>query len=433
MNKIMSILEKPLGKFSVFISNNKFTSAIIHGITISIPVTIIGGLATLITAAPDPTILAEGTFFRGVLEFWSSLAAGSLGVFSTFVNNVTMNMIAVYCLLAITYRLADSFKLEKMTSCMTSLIVFLMVACTFDTGISMSFLGGRGLFFAMFVACLSIFITHLLFERNIKITLPDSVPPNVAAPFEQLIPLIVNIIVFYVLNQICVDLTGVIIPEFIMNIFKPLLSASDTLPAMLIYAFLLNALWIIGVNGGNIVNSVMSSILLINLAENAEAYAAGQPLTHIFCYSPNTSIMNPGGSGAALALVIAALIVAKSDHLKAITRIGGAGTIFNISEPIVYGYPIVLNSYLFIPFILVPMLNTTVWYFLMRLDIVGKMFINVPWVLPAPIQLFLATLDWKTIIIWIVLIVVNVLIYIPFVKMYDNHLLKEQGIETSEQ
>ncbi|MFQ8583453.1 MAG: PTS transporter subunit EIIC [Holdemania massiliensis] len=128
----------------------------------------------------------------------------------------------------------------------------------------------------MFVACLSVFITQFLFKKNIKITLPDSVPPNVSAPFEQLIPLVINVIVFYLLNVLCLKATGVIIPDFILNVFKPLLSASDTLPAMLIYVFLLNALWVIGVNGGNIVNSVMSSVLLMNLAENAGCARIGR-------------------------------------------------------------------------------------------------------------------------------------------------------------
>lgn len=423
----MGFLEKPLGKFSAFIQNNNYTSAIVRGITISIPVTIVGGLATLITAAPDPGILGEGNIFYGFLALWQSLAQGSLGTFAALVNNVTMNMLSVYCLLAITYHLADSYKLDKMTSCMTSAILFFMIGCSFEGGISMGFLGGRGLFFAMFVSCLSVFVTQFLFKKNIKITLPDSVPPNVSAPFEQLIPLVVNIILFYLLNVLCLTTAGVIIPDFILNIFKPLLSASDTLPAMLIYVFLLNALWVIGVNGGNIVNSVMSSVLLMNLAENAAAHAAGEEMAHIFCYSPNNAIMNVGGSGAALALVIAALIVAKSDHLKAITRLGGAGTIFNISEPIVYGYPIVLNSYLFIPFILIPMINTTIFYFLMSTHIIGRMFINVPWVLPSPIQLFLATLDWKAAAAWLILIVLDVIFYLPFVKMYDKQKLKEQG------
>jgi len=112
MQKIMGILEKPLGKFSAFIQNNNFTSAIVRGITISIPVTIVGGLATLITAAPDPAILGEGNFFYGVLALWQSLAQGSLGTFAALVNNVTMNMLSVYCLLAITYNLAESYKLR---------------------------------------------------------------------------------------------------------------------------------------------------------------------------------------------------------------------------------------------------------------------------------------------------------------------------------
>ena len=74
MQKIMGILEKPLGKFSAFIQNNNFTSAIVRGITISIPVTIVGGLATLITAAPDPAILGEGKPCTG--EFRHVCSAG---------------------------------------------------------------------------------------------------------------------------------------------------------------------------------------------------------------------------------------------------------------------------------------------------------------------------------------------------------------------
>lgn len=424
----MNVLGEPLSKFSMYINTNKFTSSIIHGITVTIPFTIIGGLATLINAAPDPTTLAEGNIFRGLLEIWFSIAQGGLGTFASFVNNISMGLLSVYALLAITYALAGQFKMDKMTNCMTSLALFLMVSCTFEEGISMGFLGGRGLFCAMFVSCLSVALTHFLMEKNIKISLPDSVPPNVSAPFEALIPLVVNIIIFYLLNTICQLLTGTIIPEFILNIFKPLLIASDSLGGMLVYAFLLNALWIVGINGGNIVNSVMSSILLVNLAENAEAYAAGQEMAHVFCYSPNNSIINPGGSGAALALIIAALMVAKSDHLKSITRLGGPGTIFNISEPIVYGYPIVLNSFLFIPFIIAPLVNTTVFYLLMRIGFVGKMFINVPWVIPGPLQIFLATLDWKAFVVHILLIVLDAFMYLPFVKMYDNQLLKEQGI-----
>ncbi|MFR0978688.1 MAG: PTS transporter subunit EIIC [Holdemania filiformis] len=106
---------------------------------------------------------------------------------------------------------------------MTSAVLFFMIGCSFDGGISMGFLGGRGLFFAMFVSCLSVFITHVLFEKNIKITLPDSVPPNVSAPFEQLIPLVINVIVFYLLNVLCLKATGVIIhPERLQAVIERL-------------------------------------------------------------------------------------------------------------------------------------------------------------------------------------------------------------------
>ena len=139
----------------------------------------------------------------------------------------------------------------------------------------------------------------------------------------------------------------------------------------------------------------MSSVLLINLAENAEAYAAGQSMTHIFCYSPNNAIMNTGGQRRCPGPGHRCADRRQIRSFKGDYTLGRSRTIFNISEPIVYGYPIVLNSYLFIPFIFVLMINTTIFYFLMSTNIIGKMFINVLWVLPSPIQLALATLTGR--------------------------------------
>lgn len=430
MEKFLKAISGPLEKMAEFLQTNVFASSIVHGLSVAIPVTIIGGLCTLLTSAPDPSILSEGNIFHGLLAGWFALSQGALGQFASLVNKATMSMLAVYSLISITDRLADQFELDRVNSVVNAIIIFLMIACFQDGALIMNYMGGNGLFSAMLVACLVTYITHLCVKNGLSIKLPASVPPFVAAPFTALIPLVINVVVFYLLSVGCQAAFGVLIPQFILNITKPLLSASDSVWAVIIYAFLLNALWLIGVNGGNIVNSTMSAFLLMNIAENAAAHEAGLPMTHnVMVYSPNTAMINFGGSGSALALVIAALIVARSQHLKTMTKLGGFGTIFNISEPIVYGYPVVLNTFIALPFVLLPIFNGVSVYFAMELGLIGRPYINIPWVIPTPIQLFLQTLDWKAFVFSCVLLVINVVVYMPFVKAFDNSLLAQEKTE----
>ena len=230
----------------------------------------------------------------------------------------------------------------------------------------------------------------------------------------------------YLISVICQNATGVLFPQFVLNILKPLLSSSDTVWAAAIYALLLNGLWLLGVHGGNIVNSVMRPIFLIHLTNNIAARAAGQEMTNVMCSSWHMLGFNYGGSGVAMALLIAALIVAKSQHLRSVSKLSIAPVAFNVSEPIVFGYPIVLNAYLAIPWLLLGVFNSVVTYLCMSAGLVGKIFVAIPDNLPTPLIMYLATMDWKAPVLWLILLTIDVLVYIPFVKMFDNKLLKDE-------
>jgi PTS system cellobiose-specific IIC component len=427
LEKIMNKIAEPLTKVAAFLQTNRYTSAIINGLTVTIPVTIVGALATLITAAPNPDAVTKpGNIFYGILSAWFNAAKGGLGTAAAFLNNVSLNMVSVFALLAITYNLARSFKHNVVLDMITSFMCFVCVACSFDGGLSTGFLGGRGLFCAFLVACLSTTITELFNKAGFKIKLPEQVPPNVSAPFEALIPMFVNVCLFYAINAAFVALNGNNLATNILNLMKPLISTTDTLGAALVYGLLLNGLWIVGVHGGNVCNSVMSAFFLMNLTANAEAAAAGQPLPHILATNWNTIGLNLGGSGCGCALALSMLIVAKSAHLRTMVKVGGPAVIFNITEPLVFGTPIVLNPYLVVPFVCVPLLNTVILFLLMQANVLGRIRINAPWVLPGPIFWFLSTLDFKMVIAWFVLLAIDTVIYIPFMKMYDNSLLAQE-------
>lgn len=106
--------------------------------------------------------------------------------------------------------------------------------------------------------------------------------------------------------------------------------------------------------------------------------------------------------------------------------------IFNINEPVLFGYPIVYNITMAIPFLLVPVMGILISYFATVLGFMNPCVTMVPWTTPVLISGFLATgADWRAIIVQALVLVLGILIYMPFVKINDRVLAK-QTAETVE-
>ena len=93
---------------------------------------------------------------------------------------------------------------------------------------------------------------------------------------------------------------------------------------------------------------------------------------------------------------------------------------------ILFGYPIVMNPLLLIGVIFVPILNGIITYLLMSMGLVGSICVNIPWTLPGPIGAFIATMDWKAAILWFALFVMDIFLFMPFIKLYDRQMLREE-------
>ena len=156
---------------------------------------------------------------------------------------------------------------------------------------------------------------------------------------------------------------GVDINHIVQTAFKPLVFALNTLPGILVYAFLVTLLWSVGINGDNAMDAIVAPIFLQFLTANVEAMTAGQPLPYVTAYGFFTAFVNVGGTGATIALALV-MWNSREPGYRKVSRLSLPTQIFQINEPIFFGFPIVLNPIFMIPYILNALILTTSTYLL---------------------------------------------------------------------
>ena len=105
--------------------------------------------------------------------------------------------------------------------------------------------------------------------------------------------------------------------------------------------------------------------------------------------------------------------------------------VFGINEPIIFGLPIMLNPLMLIPFALIPTINIIITYFCMTAGLVPLTNgVQIPWTTPPVISGFLVS-GWQGSVLQLILIVLGVLMYIPFIKMLDKQYLKEEAVNAA--
>ena len=194
-----------------------------------------------------------------------------------------------------------------------------------------------------------------------------------------------------------------------------------------------SVLWAFGIHGTVIIGAVMDPIWLSLTAENAAAYAAGNPLPNIINTEFQSNFVQLGGAGSTFGLVLCLVLFARAKQYKMLGKLGIAPSIFNINEPIIFGMPIVLNPLLLIPFVLSTMVALVVSYVAMSTGLVPPTNgINLPWTIPPIISGFLLS-GWKGAVLQVVTLAITTAIYFPFFKIADNNAYALEQKEEQEQ
>jgi len=394
-------------------SENTYMSAIRAGMVSIAPLTIIGGLFMIVAFLP--------------INGWEKIIAPYLNLLQVPVT-ATFGLLAVFVCFAIAYDLGRQLKQEAVVSASMSTLVFLMIQLQLkDQLLNMEGLGSKGLFTAILVAMVCVRVQKFFNDKNLVIKLPDSVPAVVYESFVSLIPTLFLITAFWIIRFVL----GVDINELVQTAFKPLIFALNTLPGIVVYAFLVTLLWSIGINGDNAMDAIVAPVFLQYLAANVEAAAHGQPLPYITALGFFTSFVNVGGTGATIALALVMLNSREPSYRK-VSRLSLPTQIFGINEPIFFGFPIVLNPVFMVPYVLNALLLTVCSYLLMSWDIIHRPFVNVPWTTPPIIGHYLVTGgDWRAAVWGAISIVIAMAIYYPFAKAAERQRLKATAQSTA--
>ncbi|PAB00007.1 PTS cellobiose transporter subunit IIC [Enterococcus canintestini] len=441
-NFLQKYLMGPMGK----LAQMKIVRAVMAAGMASIPFTIVGSMFLVLNVLP--------VAFSGLESFFEATFFKVSDLYMV-ANTMTMGILAIYFAIVFAYELTAIERDEKginvnpLTGALLAVFAFFMcipeIALTdgkmtlinsiTDTekvvnGIRMgSFadrLGTSGIFTGIIMSVIAVELYCLCVKRNLVIKMPDVVPPGVSRSFTALIPTFVIAFVVMIINGILIAL-GTDIFKVIYIPFSFVTNLTNTWLGIMVIYFLIHALWIVGIHGANIITSFLTPIVLANMAANAAG--ANYPLAGEF----NNSYVTVGGSGATLGLIIFIAFMAKSDQLKVLGKASLVPGIFNINEPIIFGMPIVYNPFLALPFFLAPMASASLAYFAIKFEFVKPMLAQMPWPSPVGIGAFIGSGgDWKAAVLAILCAILAFVIWFPFIKFYDNKLLKEEQEKAKE-
>jgi len=201
----------------------------------------------------------------------------------------------------------------------------------------------------------------------------------------------------------------------------PLTSLGDTYAALLAITVVETALWIAGVHGPATLAAIVTPVYLTLQLQNTAAFSHHAALPHLVVVSTFLFVF-PGGAGATLPLVLL-LLFSRAARLRKVAQLTLLPSVFNLNEPLLFGLPLVFNPFLCVPFVLAPAVLATITYLALHAGWVHAPIFYLPSSVPTLASTYLATLDWRAVVLVLANITIAGAIYFPFVRAYDRHEL----------
>lgn len=410
-------IKNNLLKVAGSIQDNLYMKSISTAMMGLMPIMMISSIASLIKAIDFFNI---GIFFESI----------GLTSILTQINAMTIDIISIYVAFLVAYKLAENMNEDSLNCGLIGIMSFFILTNLHKTeeftGFETSSLGSTGMFVAMIGGILGARLYITFVRRNLIIKMPDSVPPVVNKSFKAIVPGVLVALIMGIIYQLTAitpygDLESIVYAL----VQKPMtVLGANIFAAMLIVAFI-ELLWFFGIHGVLAVYPILMLVFYEPGLANLSAYSAGEVLPNLFTMG---FILNNRGARS-LAVALLCIFNSKSGQLKAVGKIGLIPACFQISEPIKFGIPQVMNLRMLFPLLVTPAVSVLSAYLL---TIVGFLpyhnGVQIPNGFPAIFSGFLFN-GWQGIIAQIIQLVLCIIIYIPFIKNQDNYYLSQEKEE----
>ncbi|MBQ9317873.1 MAG: PTS sugar transporter subunit IIC [Atopobiaceae bacterium] len=417
MDKVMDVVMKiaaPLGRFGML----KPIASIQDGMLATIPLTIAGAIFLVIYVLGSPSIGDSG---KALLPFLEPLSDKFV-----WMNSVTLALLSLYASMTIASAYGRRLGVDNTTCGLLGMAAFIVVTSGPENGIDVANFSANGLFVAMVVSLLATKVYSWFILNGFTIKMPEMVPPQIGNSFAAIVPYAAVLGVCWIIRTLLnIDLIAIL-----MGVLAPLAAGADNIFVYLGARLLANLMWVVGLHGDNMLLSNFQPFGLMWLEENAAALAAGTPsnmLPHVLAGfgtggGIDRLVMWPSAIWPLVIFMIRSKV--KTHNVLGWTALAPA--LFTITEPVVFGLPLVLNPYLCVPFLLNTIVGPGVCFMLDSTPMFGKFFANMPWATPPFLLGPLATGDIKTALLPLIAFAIGFVIYLPFWRAFEAHALAEE-------
>lgn len=411
-DKITSIMLKvsePLSKFAA----RPVMKAIQNGLVTVMPLIIIGSLFLIVGLLGTDSI--TGSVLVPFLEPYASKL--------TVMNSLTMGFLSIYCAVAIPMAYAEQLGESQKTCAVLGLAIFFtftLSGVSDDGSIPTTAFSSVGLFAVIISSLVGTRLYKFIVDRHITINMPDSVPPAVGESFTSLIPFGIVLGVCWIVRTL-IDFDFV---AFLQTALTPFFTAADNIGVYTLERAINAALWAIGLHGESVwTTPIFQPFMIMWTEQNSVAKAAGEVLPHIWTLSGVDRIST---WPALVWPLVALMITSKVKYLRALGIACLPAAFFGIVEPVIFGLPVALNPFLFIPFVLTAILVAIFSYGFFALGLCAKFFVTLPWAMPVFLLGPLGTGDLRTLIIIAGSFLIGLLVYLPFWRAFEAHEIERE-------
>jgi len=422
LEKITDKISQVLSPLSEKLMSIQFVAAISETMQAIMPVILIGSFGCLIAyldVGPWQKIVTSIPYLVAV--------CGKIQL-------ITLGLFSLYVVAILTYIYATKLKMKENVACIPIAIAVFMILtpCGWD-GVPVSWLGTSGLFSALIVGALVPKLMQLMIRKNICIRMPDTVPKFVEDSFKILVPGLILVLAAGVLDAVLENSAVGCLHNVIYTILQaPISHIGLSLGGHMVICILAASVMWCGLHAGTIGN-LLTPLLVAASAENLTAYTSGQPMPNVITQE-FFNLTLPGMAGCLLIPAILMAFACKSQQLKSVGRLAVIPAIFGIGEPVLFGAPVMLNPLLYLPMIFSIIVNQVLAYAAMVTGIIGRSTgVVLPWTTPPVLYPLLSnSTPLRAAILNIVLILIDIVIWLPFIKAFDKSTCeKEESAEAS--